>query len=283
MKPAIISMRQKTCGGFSLIEMIVAITVLGILSASAAVFLRGPIASYFDAERRADLSDAGGLAMAKLSQEISRAVPNSVRVTTVGTSFYLEFLPVRSEGRYRIAGPGNVFNVSNTVFDALTPVQVQTADFIVANNYLATPGVNDVWVGNPRASYTGPNGNVTALTFSPHTFSPPEPPPLPVLPNAPEHRFQIATQPVTYVCDPAVGTLRRYSGYAILAAQPVNAAGAPLAGAQNDLLATGIATCQAAQYPGTLRRAQVVALALNFDNAGDRLNLAHTIRVEPLP
>lgn len=57
--------------GFSLIEMVVSITVLGILSASAALFLRGPITSYFDAERRTALADAGGLAMAKLGQDIS--------------------------------------------------------------------------------------------------------------------------------------------------------------------------------------------------------------------
>lgn len=71
---------KRTCAGFSLIEMIVAITVLGILSTSAAVFLRGPITSYFDAERRADLSDAGGLAMAKLGLDISGTAVTDVMV-----------------------------------------------------------------------------------------------------------------------------------------------------------------------------------------------------------
>jgi len=71
---------KPTCAGFSLIEMIVAITVLGILSTSAAVFLRGPITSYFDAERRADLSDAGGLAMAKLGLDISGTAVTDVTV-----------------------------------------------------------------------------------------------------------------------------------------------------------------------------------------------------------
>ncbi|OYX28344.1 MAG: hypothetical protein B7Z03_11815 [Hydrogenophilales bacterium 32-62-9] len=63
---------RRSCGGFSLIEMIVAITVLGILSTSAAVFLRGPIGSYFDTERRATLADAGGLAMARLGIKVVR-------------------------------------------------------------------------------------------------------------------------------------------------------------------------------------------------------------------
>lgn len=268
-------LRHRACGGFSLIEMIVAITVLGILSAAAAVFMRGPITGYFDAERRADLAEAGGLAMAKLSEEVARAVPNSVRVATVGTGFYLEFLPVHSEGRYRVGGPGNVLNfgVPGTRFDVLgPPVQASAGDWVVVNNYQAATGA-DVWAGPTRAAYTGATGPVPTVVHANHAFPA----------DAPDHRFQLAGGPVTYVCDPAAATLRRYSGYGIQAAQPVNAAGAPLAGAQNDLLATGITACRAVQIPGNLRRAQVVEMELQFDNAGDHLNLAHTLRVEPLP
>lgn len=96
MKRVIKLDHPQMCAGFSLIEMVVAITVLGILSASAAVFLRGPITSYFDAERRADLSDAGGLAIAKLSQDISRANPNNATNVTVGpgvSGFPIVFIP----------------------------------------------------------------------------------------------------------------------------------------------------------------------------------------------
>ncbi|MEQ1663690.1 MAG: type II secretion system protein [Thiobacillus sp.] len=80
------------CRGFTLIEMIIAITVLGILSASTAVFLRGPIASYFDTERRASLSDAGELALAKLTQDVSRANPGSITSTPLGAGFSLNLV-----------------------------------------------------------------------------------------------------------------------------------------------------------------------------------------------
>lgn len=269
------------CQGFSLIEMIVAITVLGILSASIAVFLRGPITSYFDAERRANLADAGELAMAKLSQDVSRAVPNSVRVVPVSpTEFYLEFLPTiqGGEGRYRALPPGNPlsFGIPDTGFDALmcaTPTGVCPAggDWVVVNNHLP---VESVWTGTSRAQFINLAGNT--ITHAVHIFALPIP-----VTAAPDHRFQIAGQPVSYVC--RGGELRRYSGYAIQAAQPVNATGAPLAGAQNDLLANGLTACSAAAFPGNLRGAQWVALSLNFDGAGDRLNLYQTIRVEPLP
>lgn len=91
MMQSIKPMHQTACAGFSLIEMVVAITVLGILSASAAVFLRGPITSYFETEQRADLADAGGVAIAKLTQDISRAVPDSAVVTPLGAGYQLSF------------------------------------------------------------------------------------------------------------------------------------------------------------------------------------------------
>jgi MSHA biogenesis protein MshO len=281
--------RFPSCRGFSLIEMIIAITVLGILSASTAVFLRGPIASYFDTERRADLADAGELAMTKMTQEIAGAVPNSVRIAPVaGGGFYLEFLPVRntngvrSEGRYRIAGPGNVLNFGspNTVFDSLIPVQLQNGDWVVVNNYQANtylnPGLDtDVWAGNTRALYTGPTGNFNILNHSGQTFAV----------DAPDHHFQVASGPISYVCQPtpAGGTLTRYSGYAIQAAQPISVLAAPLVAAQTDVLAMRLTGCTASLSLGNLRHAGVVTLNLVFGNAGDFLNLYHAIRIESLP
>jgi MSHA biogenesis protein MshO len=277
------TLRHRACAGFSLIEMVVSITVLAILSASAAVFMRGPITSYFDTERRANLSDMAGLTMVKLSQDIARAVPNSVRVSTVAGRVYIEFLPTTSEGRFRVGGPGNVLTLGSpdTGFDALLCVSPTGAcaagNWVVINNHLA--GANVWGTTTSRASLGSLVGNTLTLAAA-HTFASP---PTPF--DAPDNRFQIAGQPVTYVCDPnaanpALGTLRRYSNYGNPQLVQPTAFGA---GVQNDLLADGIAACRAAQLPGTLRRAQVVSLALNFDIAGDRLNLAHSIRVEPLP
>ncbi len=275
-------MRPSAHRGFSLIEMIVAITVLGILSAAAAVFLRGPIASYFDSERRADLADAGALALAKLRLEIANAVPYSVRVATLGGRTYIEWLPLRvdaagvpSQGRYRTGGAGDAltFGAPDTGFDVLGPaVLAQAGDWVVVNNHL--PGQN-VWAGSSRAAYTGPSGTVAAIAHAPHTFPA----------DAPGHRFQIATRPVTWLCDPAAGSLRRIGNYGNPASVQPTAFGA---GAQNDLLATDLRVCRAQAVPaapaaGTSTRTQVLALELGFERAGERLNLVHTVRVGVLP
>ena len=256
--------------GFTLIELVIAITVLGILAGASVVFMRGPITAYFDAERRSDLADAGDLALAKLGQEVAGAVPNSVRVRNAGGSFWLELLPVRSEGRYRTAGTGNplTFGTPDNGFDVLGPaVQAAAGDWVVVNNHVA---LADVWAGTSRATYTGAAGAVSTVTHATRTFST----------DSAEHRFQMASAPVSYVCDPVAGTFSRISNYGDPAATQPTAFGA---GAQNDLLASGVRRCRAAAFAGSLRRAQTVAVDIGLELNGDRLNLAQTLRVETLP
>ncbi|MGO9444376.1 MAG: type II secretion system protein [Thiobacillaceae bacterium] len=270
--------------GFSLIELVVAIIVLSILSASAAIILRGPITSYFDVERRSGLSDAGELSMAKLTLELSGAVPNSVRVTTVGPNVYIEFLPIRSSGRYRIAAPGNPLNfgVPDTGFDVLGPaVNVVAGDAITINDQA---GIN-VWNGAARADGPTAGNGLTTIVYPAKTLTI----------DSQEHRFQVAMPPVTYVCAPVAGgtgTLTRYSGYAIAAVQPTNVLAPPLSTAPLiSPLAGKLSSCAATAYPlptGPVQRrlAQLVTFSLGFEDpsqADETLNLYHTVRLEALP
>ena len=281
MKTIMDARYKTTCIGFSLIEMIIAISVLGILSASTAVFLRGPIASYFDTERRVDLANAGELAMAKMAQEISNAVPNSVRIINLpgpNGGFYLEFLPVVNEGVYATPEP---FSLPNNTFTALCvsptvpcPIQTPASKWVVINNHVAPAGM-DVWA-NPggTSSRTGLTGIVGGIiNHSPKTF---------YGAAGVDYHFQIADDPVTYFCDPppGSGTLMRYSGYGVPAViQPQPPAVSP------NVLARQITACRVRVVAGNLRHAQVVALTLTLaaGTPADSLNLYQAIRVETPP
>lgn len=256
--------------GFTLIEMVIVITLLGILAASSAVVLRGPIASYFDTVRRTDLAQSGEMAWSKLRQEVAQAVPNSVRTANAGGRFWLEFLPTRSEGRYRAAGPGDVltFGAPDTGFDVLgPPVTAQPGDWVVVNNHLP---LTSVWAGTSRAAYAGGAGTVATIAHAAHMFTA----------DAADRRFQIAANPVSYVCDPVAGSLARVSNYGIPAPVQPTVFGP---GAQTDVLATGVQNCRAAAFAGSLRAAQVVAVDIGLSSNGDRLALVQTIRVGPMP
>lgn len=83
--------------GFTLIEMVIAIAITGILAAVVAVFISGPVVGYVDTARRAELTDMADLALKRMALEIRTAVPNSVNVSAAQ---YVEFIPAVAGGRY---------------------------------------------------------------------------------------------------------------------------------------------------------------------------------------
>jgi MSHA biogenesis protein MshO len=96
-------MQQRT-RGFTLVELIVSITLVGILAVVAVPLVRTPMAAYMDATRRADLTGELDASVARMRDDLAQALPNSIRVRQVaGGRYFLEFLQVRASGRYRIA------------------------------------------------------------------------------------------------------------------------------------------------------------------------------------
>jgi prepilin-type N-terminal cleavage/methylation domain-containing protein len=65
--------------GFTLIEMIMVIVITGILSGMVAVFIKGPVESYFDMARRAELTDVADTAVRRMARDIRSSVPNTLR------------------------------------------------------------------------------------------------------------------------------------------------------------------------------------------------------------
>ena len=159
--------------GFTLIEAIVAIVVLGIVAGIVAIFMRGPIQGFVDSTRRAELTDAADLALRRMGRDLRLALPNSLRAVPNG----FEFIITSGAGRYRDVGDGstggNVLSftsAASTDFDVLgqmpTLATGASGDFIVVYNLgpgnepgnaydcsLTPPGCNIAQV----ASLPGPN------------------------------------------------------------------------------------------------------------------------------
>jgi MSHA biogenesis protein MshO len=91
--------------GFTLVELIVVMVLMGILAASFTVFFKPAVDAFFDARRRADMTDAADTALRKITQDIRRAVPNSLNLidgtTTDGNAACLQIVPTIGGGRYR--------------------------------------------------------------------------------------------------------------------------------------------------------------------------------------
>jgi MSHA biogenesis protein MshO len=259
--------------GFSLVELIVVIMIVGILSGIVAVFIRNPLEGYMAAARRAELTDTADGALARISRDLRAALPNSLRVVsasgTVGScsgteTCYLEYLPVEAGGRYRealstsTASGENIldFTAADTAFDVLgQAVNITGAQYLVIYNQ-GIPGAN-VWDGDNRspldaASSTCTGSDCTVLAFSSFQF------PL----ESPNRRFYLVSTPVSYVCDPVAGTLRRYSGYGAPASTQPTSFGS----GTNALLANRVHACSFTYEPGASQRLGQLTLWLQLEN-----------------
>jgi MSHA biogenesis protein MshO len=263
--------------GFTLVEAIAVMVITGILAAIVAVFIRAPVDGYFDSVRRAQLTDTADTALRRIARDLRLAVPNSVRVTANAGKLYVEFLQTRSGGRYRAepdqTGGGDILDFtsgSDASFDVLGPaVAVAPGDQIVVYN-LGVAGA-DAYAGDNRRAYSGAAGTVTSVGLSATGL------PFPLA--SPGQRFHVVDTPVTYECDTAARTLRRYWGYPIGAAQS-----APPSGGASALLADGVAGCSFTYDPevGHLRTG-AVSLWLTLSSAGESVSVFQQAHVSNLP
>jgi MSHA biogenesis protein MshO len=294
--PSSLRPTRRPARGFTLVELTVAIVLLGIVALMVTNFATGAMQSYFDAERRAQLVDTTETALRRLQRDLRLSLPNSVRVTGSGTTTYLEFLPVVAGGRYRaqLAGatpPGScgiglndVLNIGtlDSLFSTIGPVLDLTTlagsgvtYYVVVYNLGAGFTNADAYASGAA---TGGNKSVllktstdtceSAVAFSPTTFTL----------ASPSNRFHVVLDPVTYACDPASGQLLRYSGYSMAATQPTPPAGTPA------LVLENVSACNITYNPNAIsQRIGVVSIALARTVAGESVQLYQDVRVDNAP
>ncbi len=202
--------------GFTLIELIMVIVIMGVIGGMVSVFMKGPIDAYLDSARRAALTDVADTVARRMARDIQKALPNSISPTTNGPC--VEFIPTKTGGRYRSTdGDGSLttgatsFTMlgSNTTF-AGTPLsadqQIAQGDVIVVGNTGQTgadaySGGNTMVVGAPPFSVTGAPNIETTFPISA----------IPALTVYNSSRFQVVQgneRVVSYVCNSS-GELRR--------------------------------------------------------------------------
>ena len=262
--------------GFTLIEAIIVITITAIIAAVVAVFIKSPIQGYFDSSRRAEMTDIADTALRRISRDLHLALPNSVRVTNVGSVYDLEFLETSAGGRYRAdSGTRALDTACNTPIDFTTttssfcvlgPTISASAGQLVAVYNLGIPGA-DAYTGVNTSAITSVSG--AQINIQPKLF-----------PFAsPSSRFQVISTPVSYVCDPSAGTLTRYWGYPISATQPTS-----FTGASSALLATHVSACAFSYTQQVItQQAGLVSTTLQLTESNETISLYEETHVSNVP
>jgi MSHA biogenesis protein MshO len=232
-----------------------------------------------DAARRAELTDIADTALRRMTRDLRTALPNSIRVTPVGTAVYLEYLQTSGGGRYRAekesdgtTGDTLDFTAPDMSFDVIGPLPANLAvgNHIVIYNLGPGTGASDAYTSGNRASVTGiaaPAINIDSKQF-PY--------------SSPGKRFQVVQHAVTYACDPmpaGTGELRRYWNYGIVDPQQ-----APPPGGSTALLATNVSGCNFIYTAsGTNQRTGVVGVQLQIARAGESVRLFQQVHVSNVP
>lgn len=176
---------QRSVAGFTLIEMIVAMTIMGIVAGMVAVFIRAPVEGYFDTVRRAQMTEEADAALRFMARDLHAALPNSLKVTGGPSTYSISFLPINSGGRYREyptdTGTGTPlqFGQPITSFDAIgasAQATTTTARGTATTGRIVVGNLGEgVLSCNSKASAFADNSEVASLsgstvTVTNHTF-----------------------------------------------------------------------------------------------------------------
>jgi MSHA biogenesis protein MshO len=286
--------RIQDARGFTLIELIIAISLSGIVIAFCAMFIVSPMRSYQAQARRAELVDSADAVLRLVGRDVRAALPNSIRAVRNGSVVALEMLNAVDAVRYRDSGatadPTQEldFGSPDGSFASLSQFDGITRPFTTATHYLSiynvgVPGADAYSLANvitPAGTSITINNSVTPgedlITLAPaFRFAY----------GSPGHRVYLVSGPVTYLCDETAKTIRRYRGYAIAANQSSRDSAGELngAGALSSAVANNITACQFDYTPGAAQRAGLVTLRITINKDGESIWLVHQVHVENAP
>jgi MSHA biogenesis protein MshO len=279
------TIRRHHAAGFTLIEIVMVIVIIGIISSMVAIFVVKPVQGYVDAVKRAELTDAADVALRRFTRDLRLALPNSLRVMTSGGNHYIEFIMTSNGGRYRDESDGstagNFLSFTDTsikTFDVLGPMPSNPAmavnDYIVIYNLGSGYSPADAYTGGNRAQISGIASNVVTLLTNPFAS---QSPPLP----SPNARFQVVpggTKAVTYVCPTTTaGNLSRYANYGF------NAVQAAPTGSPSVLAANATCTVDYTSTATGRNGLLYIELELTDSTSGETVTLFQQIHVDNAP
>jgi MSHA biogenesis protein MshO len=279
--------------GFTLVELVLTMVISAVVVAFVSMFISVPVQGFMDQARRVRLVDSAGSALQRISRDVRRALPNSVRTTSSAGVVALEILSTVDGARYRGQPPGAAaaildFAAADDSFNVLGPFTQVAKPFSSTTHYLSVynvgvPGADAYELGNvitPAGTQIdiaadGATGEDRVSVSPPFKFAY----------GSPTQRVFLVDSPVTYLCDLVAGTLLRYEGYTIASNQAdIDSHGELIgASASASLMADQLVGCTFTYAPGTAERGGLLALEIAVGSRGESVSLLAQVHVDNVP
>jgi MSHA biogenesis protein MshO len=271
---------MKPAAGFTLVELVVALTLSAIVIAFGGMFLTAPLSLYETQARRAEVASAAAEAWPQIRDELRLALPNSVRARRNGSVVALEMLNTVDWVRYKGALGGTLLTAGT--FRGITAPFSSTSHYLSVNNLGTGPADAYALSGSITAAGTSIAIVAGGLPGEQQVTIAPIPA---FIADSPRHRVYLVSGPVSFLCDESAGTLRRYTNYSIATNHTARDTAGELltAGASVLELARNIASCEFTASAGSSSATQVVTARIASTRNGATLQVVEQARLELLP
>lgn len=273
--------------GFTLIEMVIAIVLLGIVASLVSVFLGNTLESYTALARRDKLQSSLRMAVERISRELRYALPNSVCTdngsgcNNLGNIVY--FIRTVDAGEYQtrtgnyISGqaraPLPVFPASAGNFDVLSGSNINAAvgQWVVVyntdNTDIYSSGSHRRQISSIGSKDTNgvPPDDVSVIQFGSAVSFPT---------GSPSHRFQIIENNVVLFYLQGTNLYRARSSFASPATATVGT---------EKLLLRDVSACTFTYVPGSLLRSGLLRIDIRVNNGRESLQMIREVHIHNAP
>ncbi len=269
-------MTYKTTG-FTLVELVMVIVVLGILSLGSLKFISQSAQGLVDTSDRQILSSTANIALEKVLREVRRALPNSVRTFSDGGNTCLELTPIQYSSEYisiptasaALSFDAIQFSDNSTLPSGFVSVYPTSTDSVYGTSAGTIRAISDIVATAGVVGTAGPFLQTVTFSLAPGYRFPTE---------SPRKRFFLVGFPVSF-CDDNNGRLWRYQNYGF----HIDSAGSiPTTGNDRRLIADSLRANSLSfnVVPAQLNRNAVISMSLVIERAASTEQLAVSQEVQ---